>query len=78
MPVQVSPPIGRPDPRLPDKDIYSVIEPGRYGGEGEWESGVASTGFPATSVSDPDWIRIPSGRIRIQEGKNDPQNRRKS
>ena len=28
------------------------------------------------SVSDPDWIRIQSGqwiRIRIQEGKNDPQ-----
>ena len=31
----------------------------------------------AVSVSDPDWIRILSGqwiRIRIQEGKNDPQN----
>ncbi len=47
----------------------------RHGGGGGAPGSQARCGS-TPSVSDPDWIRIQSGqwiRIRIQEGKNDPQ-----
>jgi hypothetical protein len=58
VPVQVSLPPGRPDPRLPDNEIYSLIEPGQYGWEREGESGLVSDLIIA---------------FQIHEGKNDPQ-----
>ncbi len=45
----------------------------------KWDK-TANRNFETSVFSDPDWIRIQSGQwiqIRIQEGKNDPKNRKK-